>query len=189
MRTRSAPKRGWPGSAGGFMRWTSDAACARGAYTTQRANSIVSKLPEQLDGKTLLDIGAWDGFYSFECARRGADVTSMDIWHPGHNETSEGYAVARAALGMQTKAVRASVFELEPEKHGVHDIVLFLGVLYHLEDPLGAVRATTQRNQGTTYPRNRMRPCLRASACSRVLPRSRTRPRQQQLVVAQMDRL
>ncbi|MBZ0173618.1 MAG: DUF1698 domain-containing protein [Phycisphaerales bacterium] len=97
-------------------------------------------LPERLDGKSVLDIGAWDGFYSFECARRGASVTSMDIWKPGHNESSEGYAVARAALGLETRAVRSSVFELSPETHGAHDIVLFLGVLYHLEDPLGAVR-------------------------------------------------
>lgn len=98
------------------------------------------RLPDRLDGKRVLDIGAWDGFYSFECARRGASVTSMDIWHPAHNASSEGYAVARAALGARTRAVRSSVFELDPATHGVHDVVLFLGVLYHLEDPMGAVR-------------------------------------------------
>ncbi|HEX6487839.1 MAG TPA: hypothetical protein VF137_03050 [Candidatus Dormibacteraeota bacterium] len=31
------------------------------------------RLPESLAGKSVLDVGAWDGFYSFECARRGAD--------------------------------------------------------------------------------------------------------------------
>src|SRR6058998_1138514 len=29
-------------------------------------------LPERLDGKTVLDVGAWDGFFSFEAERRGA---------------------------------------------------------------------------------------------------------------------
>jgi len=97
-------------------------------------------IPEDLGGRRVLDVGAWDGFFSFECARRGAEVTSLDIWKPGHNATSEGYAVARAALGLHTEALRGSVFELDPGTHGVYDLVLFLGVLYHLEDPLGAIR-------------------------------------------------
>jgi tRNA (mo5U34)-methyltransferase len=97
-------------------------------------------LPENLAEKTVLDVGAWDGFYSFECARRGADVTAIDLWHPDHNATSEGFAVARAALGLPVRAMRGSVFDLNSRRVEPRDLVLFLGVLYHLEDPLGALR-------------------------------------------------
>src|SRR5262245_24661377 len=41
------------------------------------------ELPEDLAGKTLLDIGCWDGFYTFEAERHGARVTSVDCWRPG----------------------------------------------------------------------------------------------------------
>ncbi len=35
-------------------------------------------LPEDLRGKRVLDIGAWDGWFSFECECRGADVVAVD---------------------------------------------------------------------------------------------------------------
>ena len=35
-------------------------------------------LPDDLRGKRVLDIGAWDGWFSFECERRGAQVVAMD---------------------------------------------------------------------------------------------------------------
>jgi len=35
-------------------------------------------LPASLEGKRVLDIGAWDGWFSFEAERRGASVTAVD---------------------------------------------------------------------------------------------------------------
>src|SRR5579859_852218 len=35
-------------------------------------------LPEDLSGKRVLDVGAWDGWFSFECERRGAEVVAVD---------------------------------------------------------------------------------------------------------------
>src|SRR5258708_35768084 len=35
-------------------------------------------LPADLRGKRVLDVGAWDGWFSFECERRGADVVAVD---------------------------------------------------------------------------------------------------------------
>src|SRR5215217_2754623 len=52
------------------------------------------QLPERLDGKSVLDIGAWDGFFSFECERRGAaKVVAYDdfVW----NKTDEGFTGKR----------------------------------------------------------------------------------------------
>src|SRR5687767_338660 len=40
------------------------------------------QLPEDLSGKRVLDIGCWDGYFSFEAERRGADVTAVDCWRP-----------------------------------------------------------------------------------------------------------
>lgn len=108
------------------------------------------RLPEDLTGRSVLDVGAWDGFYSFECERRGADrVTSVDIWDPTHNATSEGYAVAHRALNSKAIPFRASVHDLDPTIHGEHDLVLFLGVLYHLRNPFEALFSLRKVTRGT----------------------------------------
>src|SRR6202453_30412 len=41
-------------------------------------------IPQDLRGKRVLDIGAWDGWFSFEMERRGADVTSIDCVEAPH---------------------------------------------------------------------------------------------------------
>ncbi len=107
-------------------------------------------LANRLDGLSVLDVGAWDGFYSFECERRGASsVTSMDIWEPSHNATSEGYAVAHCAYKSLAKPIRGSVHDLDVNIHGMHDLVLFLGVFYHLKNPLEALFSLRKVTRGT----------------------------------------
>jgi tRNA (mo5U34)-methyltransferase len=96
-------------------------------------------LPDDLRGKTVLDIGAWDGFYSFECERRGAArVVASDLFAWRHTGTNgkAGFEVARRALGSHVEDMEIDVFEISPETVGMFDIVLFLGVLYHLQDPM-----------------------------------------------------
>lgn len=90
-------------------------------------------LPEDLGGKTLLDIGCWDGFYTFETERHGAKVTSVDCWHPSN------YFLAHEALKSKAEFIEASVYELGKDQIGSFDIVLFMGVLYHLRHPLLAL--------------------------------------------------
>jgi tRNA (mo5U34)-methyltransferase len=94
------------------------------------------KLPEDLSGKTLLDIGCWDGFYTFEAERHGALVTAVDCWRPGN------FFAAREALKSQAGFHELSVYEIARDKFGApgsYDVVLFLGVLYHLRHPLLAL--------------------------------------------------
>jgi tRNA (mo5U34)-methyltransferase len=98
-------------------------------------------LPESLPGKTVLDIGAWDGFFSFECERRGADrvlATDSLMWRL---ETGKaGFDTAREALGSRVEALEIDVMELSPQRiGGTFDIVLFLAVLYHMRDPMLAL--------------------------------------------------
>ena len=88
--------------------------------------------PERMEHTTVLDIGAYDGFFSFECERRGATVTAVDIISPEES----GFAVAHELLRSRVKHVRRSIHNLDPEELGQFDIVLCLGVLYHLRHPL-----------------------------------------------------
>jgi tRNA (mo5U34)-methyltransferase len=89
-------------------------------------------LPANLDGKTALDIGAWDGPYTFELERRGARVFAVDIQDPDRT----GFNTARRILNSQARYLRGSVYQLPqllPEKV---DFVHFRGVFYHLRHPL-----------------------------------------------------
>jgi tRNA (mo5U34)-methyltransferase len=95
-------------------------------------------LPQRLDGLNVLDVGASDGFYSFEAERRGAQrVLAIDTFCSWG--TREGFDLARRALRSRVEDKRIDVFELSPDTTGVFDLVLFLGVLYHLRHPLLAL--------------------------------------------------
>lgn len=90
-----------------------------------------------LSGRRALDIGCSDGFFSFELERRGADVVAIDFVP----ETYTGFSTARRILGSEVTYRMDNVYNLAPESHGSFDVVLFLGVLYHLRKPLAALDA------------------------------------------------
>jgi tRNA (mo5U34)-methyltransferase len=99
-------------------------------------------LPASLTGRTVLDVGAWDGFFSFEAERRGASrVVAADYysWHGPGWGTKAGFLLAREILGSRVEDVDIDVMDLSPERVGTFDVVLFLGVLYHLRHPLLAL--------------------------------------------------
>jgi tRNA (mo5U34)-methyltransferase len=104
------------------------------------------QFPRDLSGKSVLDIGAWDGFYSFEAERRGAArvvATDHYAWHGtgwGTGKGKSGFELARAVLGSRVEDVDVDVMSLSPERLGTFDVVLFLGVLYHVPDPLAALQ-------------------------------------------------
>jgi len=92
-------------------------------------------LPTDLRGKRVLDIGCYEGFFSFECERRGAEVVAIDLWSYGSN----GFALCKELLGSKVEYRQASVYDLNEEAFGTFDLVLFVGVLYHLRHPLLAL--------------------------------------------------
>ena len=101
-------------------------------------------LPESFAGKTTLDIGAWDGFFSFEAERRGATrvlATDSYSWSGKGWGTQAGFNLAREALGSKVEDLTIDVMDLDPARTGQFDIVFFLGVLYHLRHPLLALEA------------------------------------------------
>jgi tRNA (mo5U34)-methyltransferase len=100
-------------------------------------------LPRDLSGLSVLDVGAWDGFFSFEAERRGAArVVAVDgpawrepAWGPGGYGTKAGFELARRALGSSVEDRELDLEDISPETVGRFDVVLFLGVLYHLKHP------------------------------------------------------
>ena len=111
---------------------------------TDPARTVLPRLdlPARLDGRSVLDVGAWDGFFSFDVERRGAsDVLATDSysWSGAGWGTKAGFELARVALGSKVRDLDVDVMDLSPATVGVFDVVLFLGVLYHLRDPLGAI--------------------------------------------------
>lgn len=96
-------------------------------------------LPENLKGKTILDVGAWDGFYSFEAERRGASrvlATDSVAWDKNQWNLKDGFNLARKILKSKVEDKNIDILELSPDKIGTFDVVICLGVLYHMRHPL-----------------------------------------------------
>ncbi len=93
------------------------------------------ELPPDMRGIRALDIGPSDGFFSMHMALRGAEVTSVDY----RAKTSHGFATMEAITGLKFDYRQANVYELTRADLGGFDIVLFLGVLYHLPDMMRAL--------------------------------------------------
>lgn len=92
-------------------------------------------IPADLTGQRVLDVGTWDGWFAFELAKRGAHVVALDNWdNPRFREM-------RQILGLEQHVEYRllDVYDLAPEALGRFDIVMFLGVLYHLKHPLLAL--------------------------------------------------
>jgi tRNA (mo5U34)-methyltransferase len=127
----------------GYM-WHHQIDLGRGVITPGKDHSALKlrelQLPS-LEGKSVLDVGAWDGYFSFAAERLGASrVVALDsvIWH---NISKEPFEIARKALGSNVEDVELEVLEINPEAVGKFDVVLFMGVLYHMRDPLAALEA------------------------------------------------
>src|SRR6202167_5521039 len=87
-------------------------------------------LEQDLRGKRVLDVGAWDGWCSFECERRGAEVVAVDC------VALDTFLEAKQLIGSKVEYLTLDVNELSARKLGTFDLVLFFGVLYHLRHPL-----------------------------------------------------
>jgi tRNA (mo5U34)-methyltransferase len=94
-----------------------------------------------VEGLTVLDVGCWDGFNSFEAKRRGAErVLATDHWvwaeGIGNRRTIE---LARSRFDLDVEILDIDLPDLTPSWVGRFDLVLYCGVLYHLRDPLGGL--------------------------------------------------
>jgi len=102
-------------------------------------------LPADARGLRVLDLGTRDGYFAFEMKKRGADVVAID-YLPKH-ET--GFAIAEKLTGVKgVKYIQDNIYNLSSWKYGKFDIVLFLGLLYHLPDPIRAINIVRSMCRG-----------------------------------------
>jgi tRNA (mo5U34)-methyltransferase len=94
---------------------------------------LAAHLPTRLDGWTALDIGCNAGYYSFELARRGARVTGIDV-DPHYLRQAE-WAAKELGFSESIEFRQMQVYDLASEDEKF-DLVLFMGVFYHLRYPL-----------------------------------------------------
>ena len=108
-------------------------------------------LANDLRGQTVLDVGAFDGYYSFQAERHGAKrvlATDWYVWNGGWPTGNRGFKLCRDVLRSRVEDETISVMDVSPDNIGHFDVVLFLGVLYHLKHPLLALErlaAVTKR--------------------------------------------
>lgn len=115
-------------------------------------------LPARLDGKRVLDVATFDGFWAFEMERRGAaEVVAIDIdsfaavdmcpriratksEQELARRTGDGFRMAREALGSKVRREVLNVYELSPERLGRFDVVVLSDLLLHLSHPTRALQ-------------------------------------------------
>jgi tRNA (mo5U34)-methyltransferase len=135
-----------------------------------------------LAGKSVLDIGAWDGYYTFMAEgaaasrvialdhyawsidyRKATEYTKRqylagqpirafhtvpELWDPVGLPGKRGFDVASRALNSRAEVVVGDFMTLDLDALGTFDVVLFLGVIYHLEEPLRGLRRVRQVTGG-----------------------------------------
>jgi tRNA (mo5U34)-methyltransferase len=97
-------------------------------------------------GKSVIDIGCWDGAYSFEAKRRGASrvlATDHFTWNDGWGDR-RAFELAREHLAPDVEMLEIDPMRIDAETLGRFDIVLFLGVFYHLRHPFVALERAAQ---------------------------------------------
>jgi len=107
------------------------------ALCKEEADLILNRIA--LPGLSVLDVGAWNGNFSFDAKRRGAGrvlATDSYCWTHPEFRGRETFELARNALGLDIEAREVDAAQLAPETVGEFDVVLFLGVFYHRYDAL-----------------------------------------------------
>ena len=104
-----------------------------GDFPSYKWEVLRPHLPERLDGWTALDLGCNAGFYSFELARRGARVTAIDL--DEHYLQQARWAAREYGLQDAIDFRRMQVYDLARVEEQF-DLVLFMGLFYHLRYPM-----------------------------------------------------
>lgn len=104
-----------------------------GDYPAYKWAMLAPHLPDDLSGRRVLDIGCNAGYFAIELARRGARVTAID--HDPHYLRQAAWAARQFDVGDRLELEEGDIYGLAG-RAARYDIVLFLGVFYHLRYPL-----------------------------------------------------
>ncbi len=113
-----------------------------GDFPSFKWEDIAGALPKDLTGWSVLDIGCNAGFYTFSLAARGANVLGID--HDEHYLDQARWAADHLDPNNRTSFRQMGVYDLR-DLDERFDLVLFLGVLYHLRYPLLALDMVTEK--------------------------------------------
>lgn len=113
-------------------------------------NQTAYRIPDDLTGKRVLDIGAWDGYWTFEAMKRGAsEVVAIDDFSDFLGALDERdrngwqtFDLCRDIFGFDHNVCQRqemSVYDISEERLGRFDVVFCFGLLYHLRYPLLAL--------------------------------------------------
>ena len=93
-------------------------------------------IPDDLTGKRVLDIGAWDGWFSFEMEI----VAALKLWSSRSTQRkTRACSKRKRSSDSRIDYQIGDICRLTAKDLGTFDIVLFFGVLYHLKHPLLAL--------------------------------------------------
>jgi SAM-dependent methyltransferase len=112
----------------------------------RRVVQLVADLTDgNIAGLRILDLASLEGMYALELARRGAQVVAIE----GREANIEKARFAARSLGLDVDFQLGDVRDLSIERHGKFDVVLCLGILYHLDlddvaSLLGRIRQVTK---------------------------------------------
>jgi len=154
-----------------------------GGKTLQHHHEELIRLQlPNLAGKSVLDIGAWDGYYTFMAEgaaasrvvaldhyvwsvdfKKATEYTSRqletrqpirafhtvpELWDPIGLPGKRGFDLAHRLLNSRAEVVVGDFMTMDLSALGTFDVVLFMGVIYHLEEPLAALRRLRRLTRG-----------------------------------------
>jgi tRNA (mo5U34)-methyltransferase len=105
-----------------------------------------------IEGKSILDVGCWDGFNSIEAKKRGAGrvlATDHFAWSDQCWGDRRAFDLARRHLAPEIEVMDIDVPDLTVEVVGQFDLVLFCGVFYHLRHPFLALESVAKLTRET----------------------------------------
>jgi len=117
-----------------------------GAYDPQFLWDLL-RLPTRLDSMRALDIGACDGYFTKRLAAAGADVIAIDM----RNKDLSGFGAMERCAGRTFDYRQVNLYELDPRSLGMFDIILLLGVLYHLPDMMRGFDIVRRLSRGRVF--------------------------------------